>query len=420
MRRAACLTVTCSMLAAASANAAPVVRVSPEGAEAVAARVAMTAEGTAYVMWVEKGAPQPGRGHASADDLYVAAWTRGAAAPGPAVRVNHAAGEAKSSPVIRAQIEVGADGTVHVLYPANARSPVNGKPVIDVRYVRSRDGGRTFSQSVTLNSPSLNDLSASSHSDIAAAATFPALALGPEGRVYAFWLDSRHVANAEDPSDVYAAVSRDGGATWQADRRLFGGSVCECCQPVALATAGGVLLASRNVYPDGYRDPIVTRLSWDLEVSPDPARIGAERWKLDGCPMKSVALAAAGERVAAAWYSEADRPAGVWFTSSDDGGRSFAAGYPLHPSAEMSDAPVVARSGDRIQVAWHAKLGGVKRVYGSVSTDGGRTFAPPQALSPEGEAAGNPAIAADTSVAVVAWQQGGAVYASRWLATRAP
>lgn len=379
-----------------------------------APRVAGAPDGSAYLLWVEKGAPQPGRGHASNDDLWLARWAPGAEAPGPAVRVNAEPGSAKASPVIRAQLEVGEDGTVHVLYPANGRSPVNGKPVVDVHYVRSTDGGRSFSRPQTLNSPSPNDLSASSHSDIAAAATFPALASATGGRVLAFWLDSRHVVHAEDPSDVYAAVSADGGRTWSTDRRLFGGQVCECCQPVAARSADAVLLSSRHVDDDGHRDPIVSRVSLDLDKVDDPVRIGTRRWAIEGCPMKATSVAADGERVYVAWYSQADEPAGVWFAISEDGGRSFDAGRPLHPQAEIADAPVIAVGHDgRVHVAWHAKAGGERRIFLARSTDRGRSFAAPIAVSAGEESAGYPSIAAAGDRLVLVWQQGSAGYAAR-------
>jgi hypothetical protein len=303
-------------------------------------------------------------------------------------------------------------GVVHVLYPANAISPVTGKPVIDVRYTRSLDDGRSFAAPVTLNSPAANDLTATSHSPIAAAATFIAMAPGPDGGVYAFWLDSRHSAHAEAPSSVYAARSTDRGATWSGDREVFK-LACECCQPVAAAGEGAVLLTSRHVSEDGFRDPVVTRVRHDFAVDPAPARLGTARWAIEGCPMKATAIGSAGTRAYAAWYSQADAPAGVWFAASADGGRSFDPGRPLHPDAEVSDAPALAVSGDRVVVVWHAKAGGVRRVYASQSRDGGRTFAAPQAISPEGEPAGYPAVAMTGAGALVVWQQGAAVFGAR-------
>ena len=51
-----------------TAQAEPVT-ISPEGARASAVDIAFDAEGTAWLLWVQKGARMPGAGHASADDL---------------------------------------------------------------------------------------------------------------------------------------------------------------------------------------------------------------------------------------------------------------------------------------------------------------------------------------------------------------
>jgi hypothetical protein len=329
-------------------------------------------------------------------------------------------GSAKSSALIRAQLDVDDAGVLHVLYPANARSPVNGKPVVDVQYVRSTDGGATFSAPRTLNSPSSNDLSASSHSDIAAAATFPALVTAPRSGVLAFWLDSRHVVHAEDPSDIYAAWSADGGLTWSGDRRLFGGNVCECCQPVAARGPDAILLSSRQI-DGGYRDPIVNRVAYDLSAVGPAVRVGKVRWTIDGCPMKSASLASDGKRVYLAWYSQADVPAGVRVAISTDGGRSFDGGQPLHPQAEVSDAPVITLAPDgRLVVAWHAKAGGERRVFVAESLDHGRSYSTPVAVSEAGASAAYPAIATGPGGTMIAWQQGAAVYATRWPAPSRP
>ena len=59
------------------------VTISPEGVRASAVDMAFDAEGTAWLLWVQKGARIPGAGHASADDLYLTRWP----ADGPAGQI---------------------------------------------------------------------------------------------------------------------------------------------------------------------------------------------------------------------------------------------------------------------------------------------------------------------------------------------
>lgn len=78
-------------------NYLPVQRLSAEGSRGSGVDLAAGPDGTVWLLWAEKGAAQPDRGHASADDLYIAAWSSGAPVPGAPIRVNSQVGEVKSS-----------------------------------------------------------------------------------------------------------------------------------------------------------------------------------------------------------------------------------------------------------------------------------------------------------------------------------
>src|SRR5690606_6078837 len=75
----------------------------------------------------------------------------------------------------------------------------------DVVLTRSTDRGRTWSQPVVIN-------------DVPGAARegLHALAAHPNGLVVAAWLDLR-----EKGTRIFAAVSRDHGATWRADTVVY-------------------------------------------------------------------------------------------------------------------------------------------------------------------------------------------------------
>lgn len=388
----------------------PEARLSAEGRRGSGVDVATGPDGTAWLLWAEKGAAQPGRGHASADDLFIAAWPAGASAPGTPIRVNAQAGEVKSSALSKAQVEVDEEGNVHVLYGANGRSPMTGKAVINVHYTRLEDGG--FSAPIVVNSPAENDNSATSHSDVSASATFAALAATGEGRLHAFWLDTRLVDHTEAPGHVFAASSLDGGASWSSDRPLFD-AVCPCCQPVAAVGGGRLWMSSRQVDGDGHRDPAVRAYDADLQPLGEPVRVGEGRWKIEGCPLKATGLAVDGEATWAAWYGQAEEPAGAWIAHSRGPGEPFAGARPLHPAAAVSDAPVVVAREGAVWAAWHAKEGdGPRRVYVSHRPAGGE-FSEPEAVSPPGETASYPVLALAGDDLVLAWQQGEAIVATR-------
>lgn len=99
--------------------------------------------------------------------------------------------------------EGGADGTLHVVYDANARPEVGAYG--DVFYVRSTDGGKTWSEPRMLtDEDDPNQLVGQYYGE---------LKVAPNGRVDVAWWDARN-----DPGihgfDVYYTSSFDNGETW--------------------------------------------------------------------------------------------------------------------------------------------------------------------------------------------------------------
>ena len=95
------------------------------------------------------------------------------------------------------------------------------------------------------------------------------------------------------------------------------------------------------------------------------------------------AVAVQASRVYAAAFNGATERTGVRFAASSDGGRTFSAFEPVHADAAVSDYPaVVAPRGEVVRLFWHGKAGDdpARAIFGTVSTDGGRTFAPVERL----------------------------------------
>jgi thiol-disulfide isomerase/thioredoxin len=149
-----------------------------------------------------------------------------------------------------------------------------------------------------------------------------------------------------------------------------------------------------------------------------PVRVNAERWRLEGCPMKPIAIAIAidGQQVYTAWYSGAETPPGVHVAISADGGRSFAAPVALHPAAALSDSPSVAASEGVAYAAWHACVGDARRIYLSASHNQGASWsALVEVPGPaNGGGAGHPLLATEPGGSLlVAWLQDGRAWVSR-------
>ena len=390
-----------------TAQAQPVT-ISPEEVRASAVDMAFDAEGTAWLLWVQKGARISGAGHASADDLYLTRWPADGPPEAP-VKVNADEGQVRASALSRARIAIDSAGGVHALYPVADISPLHGKPVINIRY----QSLSSDAPAVQLNTPAENDLSSTSHSNVGSAATFLSLSAGPNNDLYALWIDSRHSEFTESNSWVYGARSTDNGASWSKDTPLFE-QVCPCCQPDTVWSTNQLLVSSRQVDAESHRDPHIHRVAADLTSSDGPVRVGKGRWQLEGCPLKRISVAAGSEQEYVAWYAEMEMPKGVWLGRRSLQGESFGNYTPLHPDAAVSDAPATAAQGDALWVVWHAKTEEAGRsIYLSISEDGGASLSPPERLSDIESTAAFPAIALNQREAIIGWEAGGRIVAIR-------
>jgi hypothetical protein len=102
----------------------------------------------------------------------------------------------------------GSNGTLHVVW--EWRHPATLTSYADVGYIRSTDGGRTWSKPRTIADDDPAKL---------AGKFLPELSVAPNGRLDAVWWDTR-----DDPgiraNDVYYAYSEDDGETWSKNYRI--------------------------------------------------------------------------------------------------------------------------------------------------------------------------------------------------------
>jgi hypothetical protein len=163
----------------------------------------------------------------------------------------------------------------------------------DVMIWRSADGGSRWGEPEVLN-----DVPGSAREGM------HGLAANATGLMAAAWLDLRHKGTR-----IYAAVSKDHGATWEPDVLVYespSGTVCQCCHPsVAIAGDGTIAVMFRNSL-DGNRDMYIT-------VSKDAGRTfasarkqGTGSWRLEACPMDGGDLDWTGDQTASIWRREGE------------------------------------------------------------------------------------------------------------------
>lgn len=175
---------------------------------------------------------------------------------------------------------------------------------------------------------------------------FATLLPGERGRFTAVWLDGRRAAT-KGPQALYAA--QWDGAAFGPETELDA-RVCDCCSTAAAAAPDGLLVAYRDRTEKEVRDISVVRLSagrWG-----EPKNVSGDGWVIRGCPVNGPALAAAGERVALAWYTAAgDKPA-VKAALSSDGGATFGASARLDLGAPAGRVDALMLEDGSALVSW--------------------------------------------------------------------
>lgn len=289
------------------------------------------------------------------------------------------------------QVVVGADGVIHTLYTVG-RDVGKRFPESALRYARSEDNGRSWSDPVNINAGE----AFGSHN-------FHSLLAADEGRLYAAWLSSTHGQSA-----VWLRSSVDGGRTWDGARALHEAPTCPCCRTGLAAGTGGELYASwRKIFDGDVRDIVVARSpdsgsSWDAPVRPRE-----DNWVFPGCPHAGPSLKTdANGDIHIAWWTGVENEAGVWYAVSRDGGQTWQP-QPIAVGRQSIPAHVQMALGadGTIVLAWDDGLGSLPTVTLRASRDGGETFGPAFVLSEQGIAATYPVIGLAGDSVVVAWTQ---------------
>jgi hypothetical protein len=386
MPLAAVLVAGCGGLGAESpARFTPARVISQETENGATPMFLATPGGDRVVAWVSA------RGGGSDGSLHISVTPASAKAALPTVTVRDPLGAIEAHGEAPPQLAADAGGGISVLYAVGKEIPGERFPKSALRFIRSADSGRTWSDPRTVN----DGTEFGSHN-------FHALTAAPDGSLLATWLDAR-----QGKSGVWMSRSTDGGRTWEADRPIYSDPTCPCCRTaVAVAGDGTIYVAWRAILPGDVRDVVVTRSSDGGKTWASPVRARSDDWVYPGCPHAGPSLEVdAKGAVHVAWWTGKEGEAGVYYAKSADDGKSFAA-QPIATGARARPAHVqLAVAGESVYLAWDDGLGEMPRVLLRRSSDGGQTFSAEELLSEPGVAASFPVLVLQGDSVAVAWSQ---------------
>jgi BNR repeat-like domain len=126
--------------------------------------------------------------------------------------------------------------------------------------------------------------------------------------------------------------------------------VCSCCPTSVVKTAKGLLVAYRDHTSQDIRDIAILRLEsgrWS-----NSKILYADKWQINACPVNAASAAAQGNRVAVAWYTEADDKPRVQAAFSSDAGATWSKPVVLSTGDTQGYASTALNADGSALVSW--------------------------------------------------------------------
>jgi hypothetical protein len=125
---------------------------------------------------------------------------------------------------------------------------------------------------------------------------------------------------------------------------------CSCCPTSVANTSKGLVVAYRDHTPKDIRDIAVLRFEsgkWSTSKILFP-----DKWEINACPVNAASVAAKDNRVAIAWYTEADDKPRVQLVFSSDAGTTFGKPTKVSTGDTLGYASTALNSDGGAFVSW--------------------------------------------------------------------
>ncbi|WP_411726309.1 sialidase family protein [Methyloglobulus sp.] len=308
------------------------------------------------------------------------------------VKVNAVAEPIKAKGEVRPKIKLDAQGTIYLTW---VRS-LDKKFSAYVRFSRSNDGGKHFSEPVTVN----DNLAIIGHN-------FDSLAIGKNGEIFIAWLDARDAEAAKKAGQefkglaLYYTWSDNGGQHFYPNKSIAA-HTCECCRiDTAIDRDNTPVIAWRHIFAGGIRDHAIVKFK-DWNNPGVMQHLGRDNWEIEGCPHHGPGLSIADNGTYhAVWFSNSSTRQGLFYASSKNSGQSFSS--PINFGNAGASHPHVLALGQQVAVVWQEFDGKNNGIQVIKSADAGTSWTKPEALVQIADMLDEPFLVSDGQKIYLSW-----------------
>jgi hypothetical protein len=242
------------------------------------------------------------------------------------------------------------------------------------------------------------------------AARFPIIEVSPDGSVVLAWIDRR--IDNPNPRQLYL-MKLDSNGKELTKNYSVGKGLCECCKlGVAFADGGKtVYLVDRQVDDNQIRNHVLRKSIDGGKTFAAPVVISDDGWQVPSCPHSGPSIGRDSRGwVHVTWFTlgRTEREAGIYYSVSTDGGKSFQSRRLVHANTapEILYSTLAVGSDDTVYLAWsNLDANSKAQVFLRTLSGDGRSWGPIQQLSNAKGNAGRPVLAVSKDQLQVAWTE---------------
>ncbi len=286
----------------------------------------------------------------------------------------------------RPSIVVDNKGWIYVVFMADGALPWSGF------FSLSKDGGNHFSEPVLI-------------SDQAQRFKYyqNVIAMNDHGRAYVFWSDEREQGQASGKGNTMYYSPVYSAEPVRLSNYKLKDSMCECCRlAVDFDPNGDPVVFSRTLYDGKVRDHGITNRV--VEDRWSQRRVTYDEWRIQACPEHGPALSISGtDRYHMTWFTLGNKRKGIFYAYSDDRGKTLSKPIPLGDLTQLPAHADVLASADNVAVVWREFDGENISIKVMQSQNSGENWSSTRIIASAKDVADYPFLVSDGQTIFVSW-----------------